>query len=298
MRRPTLGAALTVLVGSIMPLAVHAHGFAGKRFFPATLTVDDPFFIDELDLLLSHLPNANKDGEEVDTTQTALSFSKRITERLSLTLGTEYAHLNPAQGSTRNGFNNMDIGVKLLGPISAERESVVAIGLDAKIGGTGSQVVDREPFSVFSPTFFMGQGFGNLPDNVKYLRPLALTGAFAYNIPTRGSEPTTLSSGFALQYNLAYLESFVKDVGLPGFMHNLVPLVEAPLQFCLDEGCSGDLTGTVNPGVIWFNHVGQIGVEAVIPVNDRSGDGVGVLLQLHLYLDDLFPHSLGKPIFD
>lgn len=298
MRWPTLGAALTLLAGALMPLGVQAHGFAGKRFFPATLTIDDPFAADELDLLLSHLPDANEDGEKVDSTEAALEFSKRITNRLSLSIGTEYAHLNPAEGSIQNGFNNMEVGVKFLGPVSAERESVVAIGLDAQIGGTGSQIVDRESFSVFSPTFFLGQGFGNLPESVKYLRPLAMTSAIAYNIPTRGSEPRSLFSGFTLQYNLAYLESFVKDVGLPGFMHNMVPLVEAPLQFCLDEGCSGELTGSVNPGVVWFNHWGQISMEAAIPVNDRSGDGVGALLQLHLYLDDLFPHSLGKPIFD
>lgn len=297
MRWPTLSTALTVLAGSLIPLGAYAHGFAGKRFFPTTLTMDDPFASDELDLLLTHLPNANEDGEKIDTTQAALEFSKRITNRLSLSIGTEYDHLNPAQGHTRNGFNNMEVGAKFQGPISAERESAVAIGLDAELGGTGSQNVD-ESFSVLSPTFFFGQGFGNLPENVKYLRPLALTGAIAYNIPTRGSEPRSLFSGFTLQYNLAYLENFVKDMGLPAFMHNMVPLVEAPLEFCLNKGCDGDLTGTVNPGVVWFNNLGQVSVEAAIPVNDRTGGGVGVLLQLHLYLDDWFPNSLGRPIFD
>lgn len=299
MRWPTLGTALTVLAGGLMPLGAQAHGFAGKRFFPAPLiAIDDPFVVDELDLLLSHRPNANEDGGKVDSTEATLEFSKRITNRLSLSIGTEYAHLNPAEGPIQNGFNNMEVGIKFQGPISAERESVVAIGLDVELGGTGSHVVDRESFSVFSPTFFLGQGFGNLPESVKYLRPLAMISTIAYNIPTRGSEPRSLSSGFTLQYNLAYLEDFVKDVGLPGFMHNMVPLVEAPLQFCLDKGCNGELTGTVNPGVIWFNHWGQVSMEAAIPVNDRTGDGVGALLQLHVYLDNLYPHSLGKPLFD
>jgi hypothetical protein len=26
-------------------------------------------------------------------------------------------------------------------------------------------------------------------------------------------------------------------------------------------------------------------------------DGLGVLAQLHFFLDDLFPHTLGKPLF-
>jgi len=40
-----------------------------------------------------------------------------------------------------------------------------------------------------------------------------------------------------------------------------------------------------------------LAVEAIIPVNRASGDNVGVMGQLHLYLDDIFPHSIGKPLF-
>ena len=49
--------------------------------------------------------------------------------------------------------------------------------------------------------------------------------------------------------------------------------------------------------MIWLNRWGQLGVEAVIPVNHASGKGVGVLLQAHLYLDDVLPNSVGKPFF-
>jgi len=41
----------------------------------------------------------------------------------------------------------------------------------------------------------------------------------------------------------------------------------------------------------------QVGVEAMIPINPQSGANVGVLAQLHLYLDDLFPRSIGRPLF-
>ena len=41
----------------------------------------------------------------------------------------------------------------------------------------------------------------------------------------------------------------------------------------------------------------QLGVEAIVPLNRASGDGVGVVGQLHLYLDDIFPNSLGRPLF-
>ena len=56
-------------------------------------------------------------------------------------------------------------------------------------------------------------------------------------------------------------------------------------------------TGTINPGLIYVGDKYQLGVEAIIPVNRASGDDVGVIGQLHLYLDDIFPHSLGRPLF-
>ena len=38
-------------------------------------------------------------------------------------------------------------------------------------------------------------------------------------------------------------------------------------------------------------------VEAMIPINKASGKHVGVIAQLHFFLDDIFPNSIGKPIF-
>ena len=39
-------------------------------------------------------------------------------------------------------------------------------------------------------------------------------------------------------------------------------------------------------------------VEALIPGNRQTGSHLGVIAQFHLYFDDLFPNSLGKPIVD
>jgi hypothetical protein len=37
--------------------------------------------------------------------------------------------------------------------------------------------------------------------------------------------------------------------------------------------------------------------EAVIPINNASGNRVGWVAQLHFFLDDLFPQTVGRPIF-
>jgi hypothetical protein len=54
--------------------------------------------------------------------------------------------------------------------------------------------------------------------------------------------------------------------------------------------------GTIQPGVIWPGNYFQVGVEAVIPVNGQSGSTIGVMAQLHLYLDDIFPTTVGQPL--
>jgi hypothetical protein len=59
----------------------------------------------------------------------------------------------------------------------------------------------------------------------------------------------------------------------------------------------GPTTGTVNPGILWAGRTMQLGFEAVIPINHQTGSRVGWLVQVHFFLDDLFPTSIGKPIF-
>jgi hypothetical protein len=60
---------------------------------------------------------------------------------------------------------------------------------------------------------------------------------------------------------------------------------------------SGTLTtGTINPGLIYAGDKYQFAIEAVVPVNRQSGTGIGIVGQLHFYLDDIFPTTLGRPI--
>ena len=90
----------------------------------------------------------------------------------------------------------------------------------------------------------------------------------------------------------------MRDVGLPAPLNRLIPLVEVALQTPIDGPRARYTTGTVNPGVIWFGRYFQLGVEAVIPMNTASGRNIGVLGQIHFFLDDLFPRTLGRPLFD
>jgi hypothetical protein len=88
---------------------------------------------------------------------------------------------------------------------------------------------------------------------------------------------------------MPYLKSSVQDLGLPAFINRMIPIVEWNLS-TETSNFSGEerTTGTINPGAIYVADKFQLAVEAIIQVNRASGDNVGVMGQLHLYLDDIF----------
>ena len=307
-----LSAVAAALVGILAAAPVMAHGIAGKRFFPATLATDDPFVADELSLPTIATQKMPASGDEPATRETdfAIDVSKRVTENFGIGFGATYKVLRPDGGDTQRGFDNLAASVKYKFYQSDEHETILSAGVDADIGGSGSKRVGAESFSTLTPAIFFGKGFGDLPDTMKLLRPLAVTGLVGVGIPTRSSttsvsdegdvsverHPHTLEWGFAVEYSVPYLQSFVQDVGLRAPFNQMIPVVEFAMSTAFDRGASGT-TGTVNPGLIWAGRYGQLAVEAVVPVNNRSGNRVGWIAQLHFFLDDLFPATIGRPIF-
>jgi hypothetical protein len=239
-------------------------------------------------------------------TAIAVELAKRITPNLGIELGEEFIHLNPKHEHEASGFGNLELGAKYQFFTSAEHEAILSLGVEVEIGGTGQQRVEADSFSTWTPAFFFGKGLGDLPENLSLLRPAALTGLVGVSIPTSAStltgddierHPNVLQYGFALEYSLIYLQQQVKDIGLGPPFDRLIPLVEFSFETPLNRGESGQTTGTINPGVIWSSKYLQFGVEAVVPINERTGTSVGVIGQVHFYLDDLFPRSLGRPLF-
>ena len=273
-----------------------AHGVVGQRFFPATLSIDDPFVADELSLPTVSITKRHGSADEPPTLETDFSaeLSKRLSPDLGLSLGGTLILLDPDRGPTIAGFDNMAIGLKYVFLKSAEHELILSGGVDIDVGGTGQGRVGGVSFSTFTPSLFFGEGLGDLPAALRFLRPLAVTGALGLALPTQ-VDPRVFQWGLTFQYSLQYLQANVQDVGLPPPFNRMIPIVELPMQTSV-EGPSRT-TGSVNPGIIWFGRYLQLGLEAVIPVHDNTLDqadeprqgSVGLLAQVHFYLDDIWP---------
>ncbi len=293
-----------------------AHEIVGNRFFPATLAIDDPGVNDEMALPTVSI---TKNGDDPSVQQLDISgeFSKRITEDFAIAVAPTWTRLSPPggpNGTGASGFQNLETMFKYRLYKDPMHEFIMSVGVGIEWGGSGAQDVGAEQFSTYTPTFFFGKGFGDLPDTMNWARPFAITGQVGYAIPGSSStatvdpdtgdvdvefHPRVLVWGGSLQYSMPYLKSAVVDLGLPDFFNHLIPIVEASFETPVANTFSSGTvtTGTVNPGIIWVGNTFQVGVEAVIPINRQSGTGVGVVGQLHLFLDDIFPNSIGRPIF-
>jgi hypothetical protein len=314
-------AGLSGLAITLLPVSGSvAHEIVGNRFFPATLGIDDPGVNDEL-----AFPTVSsfKTGDDPSFRQRDFSgeFSKRITEAFAVSFGSTYSHVSPPGGPTgmgANGFQNLETTFKYRVFKNPEHEFVMSVGLSIEWGGTGARSVGADPFNTYTPNLYFGKGFGDLPDTLSWVRPIAITGQVGYSIPGRNStttlgvdpdtgdptldtefHPRVLNWGGTIQYSMPYLKSAVIDLGLPEFINHLIPLVEATLQTPVANTLTSgtQTTGTVNPGVIWVGNTFQFGIEALIPINRQSGTNVGVIAQLHFFLDDIDPRGIGKPIF-
>ncbi len=295
--RAALSAAITLacLAGAS---SASAHAVVGDRVFPATLAIDDPGVGDEFDTQFGHIKSPNDDGDNMNINTVSYEWDKLITKNLAFSVGSNYVSQNAPNGGSAKGWDNVTLGVKYLVYANAAHEFMASVGLETEIGGTGARSIANS-YSTFTPTAYFGKGFGDLPASLGWLRPFALTGEIGPNLTTTtaANGPNSLDWGVTLQYSIPYLQSQVKDLGLPQPFSNLVPVVEFPMSTCTAGACAGHTTGTINPGMLWMNRYGQFGIEAQIPVNRATGTHVGVLFDAHLYFDDMFPNSLGKPLF-
>jgi hypothetical protein len=284
LRRPGACVALTLL---LLPQAADAHGIVGARFFPATITTDDPFAADEL-----ALPTITASAHQTDYD---VDYSKTLLPGVAVSVGIGYSDSSPRGEAKTSGFGNLEITPVVELFRNAEHEAIVTAGFSWEIGGSGSRKV-AERFSTYTPEILFGKGFGDLPDTLALLRPLAVTGQVGFKIAGSHFSSNAVAWGGALEYSLLYLQNNVRDQHLGAFAERLTPIIEFAFESPTDAG-GGGTTGTINPGLFWSGQYTQIAVEAVVPLNRNSGDTVGFKAQLHFYMDDIFPDSFGAPLF-
>lgn len=303
MRNNIVAAALACSgLAALTIVPAHAHVVVGDRVFPVTLTLDDPGVADEA-TLPQFVYQPGPGGQ--DLYQFQWEYDKTITPSTALIYNQGWDVLHQPGMKAATGFENAVITGKWQSITIPRSETVVSLGVMREFGGNeATQNIGGDATGATAPTLYFGQGWGSLP--IGFLRPLAITGELSYSIPDRrlnsngdnSGQPFFWAGGLSLQYSIPYLQSQVKNIGLPDFFGRLIPLVELD-WFSPAAGPAHGLpeTLTVAPGVIYMGRAFQVGVEALIPANTAAGPHVGAIVQVHFFFDDLFPNSIGKPIF-
>lgn len=284
------------------PHTAAAHAIAGVRVFPVTLTLDDPGVADEATLpQIAYQPEPGQ-----SQLQFQWEYDKTITPDTALIYNHGYDIYSVTGAKRATGFENVVLTGKWQAWVVPEREFLLSLGVQREFAGDGHAVANgiADAHGSTAPTVYFGKGLGDLPIGV--FRPLAVTGELSYVVPDRklnsdgsnNGSVTAWNGGLSLQYSLPYLQSQVKDYDLPDVIGRLIPLVE--LNY--NSPAAGPAVG--NPtllsfaaGAIWLGDTYQVGLEAVIPGNRNTGKNIGYIAQVHYFFDDIFPNTLGKPLF-
>ena len=185
MSRSTWGraalAATVLAIQSAQP--AHPHGFAGARFFPATIQTDDPFVADEGSLpTITWNPTAADGSHETDY---GLDLAKRITPDFGVTFSEQWRATRPNGAPSVSGWDSLTTGQQYQLFVDGKHEAMGLIGLQENWGHTGSKALGQSDFTTLTPTFDFGKGLGDLPDSMRWLRPLAITGNVSVDFPTK-----------------------------------------------------------------------------------------------------------------
>jgi hypothetical protein len=291
---------------------VFAQEVVGRRLFADQLVIPEPFIEDELSFpSILHIRQTQTESASGGlVTDISGELKKRLTAHLEASVSGGLTLLHPEGHASQTGFDNLTLGLKYQVMRSPTREAVAAIALAWEVGGTGRTATGAGDFDTISPTFLVGKGLGDLPDALASLKPLALTGVFGASLPSRATtqtfrgtmltvipHPNVLRWGVVMEYSLPYLQAYVRDVRLPPPLNSMVPLMEFDFQTAIDRGAGGQTSGTANIGVVWVGQSVQVGCEAVVLVNSRSGMQVGGRAFMRIGLDELFSERWGRPLF-
>lgn len=313
---PTIAAAIAVL--ALTGGWAYGHGIAGNRYFPGTATFDDPAIADELILpsYTSFKHPVPEGGSAVDNSF-AGSFTRLLTPTIAVGADSNYTLRDRRGFGQQSGSGPTHLNVKGLLFEDDPHETLISASLSWGVGGLGDKSVGATSFSTFTPGLFAGRGFGDLPDELSWLRPFGIAGALAVTLPTSSTSSavgTDIAPGrpsrlllhntnsvqwaFALEYSTLYLtDRFTGGPPKEEPLNQWVPLVEFSFDTPIGRGYGQKTIGTVGPGISYVAETFQLSTEAILPINRQSGSSAGVLFQALFFLDDLVPALFEHPIF-
>jgi len=315
----TIPVAALMCAGTILRLSpAFAHAVCGSRVYPVTLTLDDPGVADELTLPQIVYTREGADGGPGPSHDTSVQFEydKRVTDDFGFAFNDDYNINQQKNAKTQTGWDDITVTAKWAKCIDPGDDLQIGFGVIREFGRTGTSHIGADQYGNSAPTVYLGKGLDFIP--VPMLQPLQVTGELSYVIadkefkqfsttdPTTGAVSTSTNNGttngwiggFSIQYSIPYLQNQIKDFGLPEPLAHIIPVAEFGWTSPASSPGGSPTSWTLAPGFIYLRSWYQVGLEALVPLNKAAGTNVGVMVQFHVFLDDLSPHGFGAPLVE
>ena len=305
--------------GGIAPLsAALAHAVCGSRVFPVTLTLDDPGVADELtvpQITATREAAVGGPGPSHDT-NIAFEYDKRVTEDFGFAFNDDYNINQQNHAKTQTGWDDLSVTAKWAKCLDPDADFQLGFGIVREFGRTGTSHIGADEYGNTAPTVYLGKGLDEIP--LPFLQPLQFTGELSYALADKEYQQYTVtdrqtglvttranngyanawSGAFSVQYSVPYLQNQIKDFGLPEPFAHLIPVAEFSWTSSAASTGGDPTSWTLAPGFIYLRTWYQVGIEALIPLNKAAGTNVGVVVQFHVFLDDLYPRGIGAPLIE
>jgi len=290
MRRLQIGFFCGALLCLSISLA-RAHGVVGKRTFIEPFITEDANPKNEFVIARPGFFNTDE-GNEFSL---GFALEKKLSENFSLALEGEWTSERLGREPNLEDFQNPRILLKYGLWKIPSREFVLSPALEIELP-LGDRNVGAERDPVIAPLLLFAQGFGGIPQTLSYLRPLALMGDAGFEILTNEKTETVFKYDGLLMYSLPYLQTHVRDFGLPWPLNRLIPLVEFNFETRVN-GSGRTTEARVTPGLVYQGKLAQVGVAGQFPLNRTTDQELdpSILFIVDLFYDDLFPALTWTP---
>lgn len=260
----------------------------GNRNFVEPLVTEDSDPSNELELQ----PQWNKSRTN-NTYSFQFSQEKTFAPNFSIEIGDELNQVAPRQGPDARGLGALQLLPKWAFYTSIEHEMRFAVAGNFLIP-VGDLDAGAPSHTRAGPMLMYEKGMGDLPDRgfVRYLRPFAFLGDFAYLPTWGGPESGQFLADFCLSYQFYYLRDSGVALPFASFVSRLSPFAEFDWQqIAVGKRFNTPPDFRITPALAYDTGYCQLtlGTQVALSHQASLNSQAAVIFLLDVYMEQLFP---------
>lgn len=224
------------------------------------------------------------------TSSGSMYLEKAVAPRSSISIYAGLQRIN-TDGDGASGWDNVQLNFKQTLIWLERQEFVLSVGPSIAVP-TGDRNVGAESHPREGFEMLFDKGFGDLPDAVAWLRPVAIEGGAAWQGKLTGAKDDLISGYLELEYSLGYLNDYAGGFHVMRELRGFTPHLDFDYSQYLAAHRNPTLPSfELTPGVAWLNSIFEVNIGAHFGVNGYAShpDAVALVWLLGVSYDELIP---------